>query len=253
LSELAFFHALIAGWFSLAVVVFLSLLFFAAPYGRYVRRGWGLAINNRTGWVIMEATAPLAFAVCFVLGSNPNTVTTLVFLGLWEAHYLHRAFIYPFSLRQRSRGMPLLIISFGVLFNAVNGYINGRYIFSFSGGYTNQWLADPRFIAGVVLFIAGFIINRQADRILHNLSQSADSGYKIPYGGLYRWISCPNYLGEVIIWLGWALATWSLPGLAFAVWTMANLVPRAHSHHAWYRQHFPDYPPRRRAFLPGIW
>jgi 3-oxo-5-alpha-steroid 4-dehydrogenase 1 len=253
LSELAFFHALIAGWFSLAVVVFLSLLFFAAPYGRYVRRGCGLAINNRTGWVIMEATAPLAFAVCFVLGSNPNTVTTLVFLGLWEAHYLHRAFIYPFSLRQRSRGMPLLIISFGVLFNAVNGYINGRYIFSFSGGYTNQWLADPRFIAGVVLFIAGFIINRQADRILHNLSQSADSGYKIPYGGLYRWISCPNYLGEVIIWLGWALATWSLPGLAFAVWTMANLVPRAHSHHAWYRQHFPDYPPRRRAFLPGIW
>lgn len=253
MSELAFFHALKAGWFSLAVVVFLSLLFFAAPYGRYLRSGWGPALNNRLGWVIMEAAAPLAFAVFFVLGDNPNTVTRLVFLGLWQAHYIHRAFIYPFSLRKRSQGMPLIIIGFGLLFNIGNAYLNGRYIFSFSGGYGNEWLWDPRFIAGVALFITGFIINRQADLTLHSLGKSADSGYKIPYGGLYRWISCPNYLGEVIIWLGWALATWSLPGLAFAVWTAANLVPRARSHHAWYRQHFPDYPPRRRALLPGIW
>jgi 3-oxo-5-alpha-steroid 4-dehydrogenase 1 len=253
LSELTFFHALIAGWFALAIVVFLSLQVFAAPYGRHVRRGWGLAINNRTGWVIMEAVSPLALAVCFVFGSNPNTIATLVFLVLWEAHYIHRAFIYPFSLRKRSRGMPLVVVSLGILFNAVNAYINGRYIFSFSGGYTNQWLADPRFIAGVALFIAGFIINRQADRILHDLSQSADSGYKIPYGGLYRWISCPNYLGEIIIWSGWALATWSLPGLAFAVWTAANLIPRAHSHHTWYRKSFPDYPPERRALIPAVW
>jgi 3-oxo-5-alpha-steroid 4-dehydrogenase 1 len=253
LSELSLFNVLIAGWFALAAVVFLALLFFVAPYGRHVRRGWGLAINNRTGWVIMEVAALVAFAVCFVIGGNPNTVTTLVFLVLWEAHYLHRAFIYPFSLRSRSRGMPIIIVGFGLLFNTVNGYLNGRYIFSFSGGYGNDWLADPRFIAGVALFITGFIINRQADRILGDLSKSADSGYKIPYGGLYRWISCPNYLGEIIIWLGWAVATWSLPGLAFAVWTMANLVPRARSHHAWYRQKFPDYPPRRRALLPGIW
>jgi 3-oxo-5-alpha-steroid 4-dehydrogenase 1 len=253
LSEQAFFHALIAGWFSLAVVVFLSLLFFAAPYGRYLRSGWGPAVNNRLGWVIMEAAAPLAFAVFFVLGNQADTITRLVFLGLWEAHYIHRAFIYPFSLRRRSQGMPLIIVGSGLLFNIGNAYLNGRYIFSFSVGYANQWLGDPRFIAGVALFITGFIINRQADLTLHNLGKSAESGYKIPYGGLYRWISCPNYLGEVIIWLGWALATWSLPGLAFAVWTAANLVPRARSHHAWYRQNFPDYPPRRRALLPGIW
>jgi protein-S-isoprenylcysteine O-methyltransferase Ste14 len=70
---------------------------------------------------------------------------------------------------------------------------------------------------------------------------------------LYRWISCPNYLGEIVEWSGWALATWSLPGLAFAVWTAANLAPRAHSHHLWYREHFEDYPPQRKALLPGLW
>ena len=252
MNELTIFNGLIIGWFVLAVVVFLALLFFAAPYGRYRRKGWGLAVNNRTGWVIMETAAPLAFAACFILGTNAVTVTTLVFLILWEAHYLHRAFIYPFSLRQRSHGMALLVVILGSFFNLVNGYLNGRYIFSFSGGYGNQWLADPRFIFGVALFIAGFIINRQADQALHDLSKS-ESGYQIPQGKLYRWISCPNYLGEIVIWSGWALATWSLPGLAFAAWTIGNLLPRARSHHAWYRQHFPDYPPQRRALLPGIW
>jgi len=252
-NEQALFNNLIIGWFVLAVVVFVALLLVAAPYGRHFRKGWGPAINSRLAWVIMEAAAPLVFAACFVVGSNPITVTTMVFLGLWEAHYLHRAFIYPLSLRTRSEGMPVAILGLGLLFNVVNGYLNGRYIFTFSTSYGNDWLADPRFIAGVLGFVAGYVINRRADLTLRSLRQPGESGYRIPYGGLYRWISCPNYLGEVVIWAGWALATWSLPGLAFATWTVANLVPRARAHHAWYREHFPDYPPGRKAFLPGIW
>ncbi|MCX7912842.1 MAG: 3-oxo-5-alpha-steroid 4-dehydrogenase [Dehalococcoidales bacterium] len=148
--------------------------------------------------------------------------------------------------------MPVVIIGFGFIFNIMNGYLNGRYIFTFASAYTNSWLADPRFITGLAVFIIGFIINRGADRTLRDLRRT-DDGYRIPSGGLYRWISCPNYLGEILTWLGWALATWSLPGLAFAVWTAANLVPRARSHHTWYRKHFPDYPPDRKALLPGLW
>jgi 3-oxo-5-alpha-steroid 4-dehydrogenase 1 len=252
-NEQAFFNSLIAGWFLLAALVFVALLVVAAPYGRHFRGGWGPSINNKLGWVVMEAAAVLVFAICFMFGSNPNTVTTLVFFGLWEAHYLHRAFIYPFGLRSKSRGMPIIVVGFGLLFNTVNGYLNARYISTLSNGYTNGWLGDPRFVAGGLLFITGFVINRWADQILHGLRQPGESVYKIPYVGLYRWISCPNYLGEVIIWLGWAVATWSLPGLVFATWTVANLVPRARAHHAWYREHFPDYPPGRKALLPGLW
>ena len=140
-----------------------------------------------------------------------------------------------------------------VLFNTLNSYVNGWYLFTLSGGYPNRWLTDPRFVVGLLLFLTGFTINRQADRTLRHLRQCDACGYAIPYGGLYRWISCPNYLGEIVEWSGWALATWSLPGLAFAVWTAANLAPRAHSHHLWYREHFEDYPPQRKALLPGLW
>ena len=253
MNEQAFFNNLIISWFILAVVVFVVLFFVAAPYGRHLRSGWGPTISNKTGWVIMEAAAPLVFAACFMLGNNTNTVTVLVFFGLWEVHYVHRAFIYPFGLRGRTKRMPLVIISLALLFNTVNGYLNGRYIFTFSSGYTNEWLGDPRFVAGLVLFITGFIINRRADQTLLNLRKPGEYGYKVSYSELYRWISCPNYFGEIIIWIGWAVATWSLPSLAFATWTAANLVPRAQSHHAWYREHFPDYPPERKALVPGLW
>lgn len=65
-------------------------------------------------------------------------------------------------------------------------------------------------------------------------------------------MSSPNYLGEIIEWTGFALATWSLPGLAFALWTVANLVPRAVAHHRWYRGKFPGYPVERRALIPYL-
>jgi protein-S-isoprenylcysteine O-methyltransferase Ste14 len=251
--EQTFFDWLLISWFIIAAIIFVALFFIVAPYGRHSRGNWGLTLSNKLGWVVMEAASPLVFATCFVLGSNPRTATSLAFLALWEAHYLHRAFIYPFSLRGTAERMPLAVVSLGILFNAVNAYLNGRYIYTFSPGYPNQWLADPRFITGLGIFIIGFVVNRQADHTLRGLRTGGESGYQIPYGGMYRWISCPNYFGEILIWVGWAVATWSLPGLAFALWTMANLLPRARAHHRWYLEHFPDYPHGRKALVPGIW
>jgi 3-oxo-5-alpha-steroid 4-dehydrogenase 1 len=252
MSETTVFNGLLIGWFVMAAVTFILLFFIIAPYGRHSRRGWGYSVGNRLGWVLMEAPAPVFFAVLFILGGD-ITVMSVVFLVLWETHYCHRAFIYPFSLRGQEKRMPLLVVIFGFIFNLMNGYLNGRYIFTFSGGYTTEWLTDPRFIIGVVLFVLGYIINRQSDQILKGLRQPGESGYQVASHGLFRWISSPNYFGELIIWFGWALATWSLAGLAFAVWTMANLVPRARAHHAWYQASFPDYPDGRKALVPGLW
>lgn len=253
MSERTFFDILLVSWFILALVIFITLFFISAPYGRHTRRGWGASINNKLGWVIMEAPAPIVFFAFFVLGDNRITISMLVFLSLWLLHYIHRAFIYPFGLQSTTNRMPLFIIISAVLFNTVNGYLNGRYIFTFSAGYSNEWLTDPRFIAGLMLFIAGFAINRQSDNTLRQLRQPDEYCYKVSNSGLFRWVSCPNYLGEVMIWSGWAVATWSLPGLAFAVWTFANLAPRAWAHHLWYREQFADYPPERKALLPKIW
>lgn len=79
------------------------------------------------------------------------------------------------------------------------------------------------------------------------------AGYQIPYGGLYEVISCPNYFGETIEWIGFAIASNSWAATAFAFYTFANLAPRAHHHHRWYRKQFPEYPPSRKAYVPFVW
>jgi 3-oxo-5-alpha-steroid 4-dehydrogenase 1 len=100
------------------------------------------------------------------------------------------------------------------------------------GSYPHAWLTDPRFLAGTVLFLAGLLLNISSDRALRALRRR-ESGYRVPRGSAFEWVSCPNYLGEVIEWVGWAMATWSLAGVAFAVYTVANLAPRALTHHRW--------------------
>ncbi len=253
MNERTIYNDLIILWFVLAVVAFAALFFFVAPYGRHIRKGWGPSINDTLGWVIMEAASPLIFAACFLIGMGQVSIVTIIFLVLWESHCIHRAFIYPFTRRGAIESLSLTVLMMGFFFNLANGYFNGRYLFTFSPGYNNTWLRDPRFIAGIVLMVSGFIINRQADTMLRNLRKPHENDYKIPYGSLYRWISCPNYLGELLIWTGWATATWSLAGLSFAVWTAANLVPRARANHRWYRDKFPDYPVERKALIPGLW
>src|SRR4030042_3344220 len=167
MNESMIYNSLLLAWFIIGGIVFIALLFIAAPYGRHARKGWGYSVGNKLGWVLMEAPAPIVFAVCFLFGDIKNSPVTLVFLALWEMHYLHRAFIYPFSLRGAVKRMPLSVIAMGFFFNIMNGYLNGRYIFSFSGGYDNSWVADPRFIVGVIFFITGYTINRQAGLRLH--------------------------------------------------------------------------------------
>jgi 3-oxo-5-alpha-steroid 4-dehydrogenase 1 len=239
--------------FILAVVVFILLFFFSAPYGRHVRKGWGLSVPNNIAWSIMESPSAILFAVFFFLGTAPKNAVLIIFLLLFEAHYIHRAFIYPFTISDPNKKMPVLVMLMGFFFNLCNAYVNSRYLFTFSNGYSIKWLLDPRFIIGVSIFVAGFIINRWADWKLRTLRKPGETGYKIPSGGLYKWISSPNYFGEIMEWAGWALAIWSLPGLSFAVWTFANLAPRAQSNHAWYKKHFSDYPKKRYALFPGIW
>ncbi len=247
------FNQLVIAWMALGLMTFVVLFFITAPYGRHTRPGWGPTIANRTGWLLMEAPAALVFAAMFLSGSRPYTTASVVFFILWQAHYVHRSFIFPFTLRGDAKQMPMATAGLGIVFNSINAITNGYYLFSLSGGYPDAWLSDPRFVIGLGIFVLGFGINRHSDYILRQLRQPGESGYKIPVAGLYRWISCPNYLGEILQWCGWAIATWSLPGLAFAVWTAANLVPRARSNHQWYLDKFADYPRSRRALIPGVW
>ena len=244
------YQNLVLVWIGLAAATFVLLLFVSAPYGRHARQGWGPLIPARLGWVLMEAASPCVLLAFFLAGTAKG-LASVVLLSLWELHYLHRSFIYPFQL-SNPKPMPVSVVAMGAAFNFVNATLNGYWLF-FLADYPASWLADPRFLAGVLLFAAGFAVNRWSDAILRRLRKPGETGYKIPRGGPWELVSSPNYLGEIIEWCGFALASWSLAGLAFAAWTLANLAPRARTNHQWYRAQFKDYPAERKALLPFAW
>ena len=254
MNEITFYYIILFSFLTLGLITFIVLIFFPAPYGRYSTKSWGPLINNRVAWVVQESPAFLMMFVYCLIADRPLTGATVALLCLWQSHFVHRTFIYPFTLRG-GKPVPLITVLMAILFYLANTYIQGRWLFTLSpeGMYTNSWLTDPRFITGSTLFITGYVINRHSDYILRSLRKPGESGYNIPRRGLFSYVSCPNYLGEIIIWAGWAVATWSLAGVYFFIWTLANLVPRARSHHNWYKASFPHYPPMRKILFPFIW
>lgn len=238
-------------WTALAVVIFMVLLFITAPYGRHVKKSWGPLIDNRTGWIIMELFVLVVLLLFVLTGKYKQTLVNWLIIGIFSLHYINRSLIFPFRLRTNGKKMPISIMFMGIFFNLINGFLIGYYLGN-CRQYPIEWFYSGSFISGTLLFILGMTINWKSDNYLINLRKPGETGYKIPSGRLFNYVSCPNLLGEIIEWGGFAILTWSIPGLAFFIWTYANLIPRAISHHRWYKSHFENYPTKRKAILPYL-
>lgn len=235
---------------SLAVIVFIVLFYISAPYGKFLRKGWGPVIKTKWAWMIMEFPSPLLILLFFIISGSQN-LSQIIFVILWLSHYIYRTLIYPFRQSGKEKPYPVLLVVMAFIFNCMNGYINGYGVFHIYE-YENSWLFSWQFIVGIILFLTGFLINKTADEKLRNMRSVTPEGYKMPEGWLFNYISSPHYFGEIVEWAGWAVMTWSLPGFAFFIFTFANLFPRAISSHKWYKAKFPDYPQDRKAIIPFL-
>ncbi|CAL2050875.1 hypothetical protein CAEBREN_09568 [Caenorhabditis brenneri] len=213
-----------------------------AGYGRYTNP-IRIGINPKLAWFIQEAPSFFIPFYFMVVGtSSSGHYLTRMFL----LHYFNRVFIFPFSIRSTTCS-PLYIMASAVFFCTYNGFMQGAWNAYYQ--FEEKELTVRHYIGSLIYFF-GMYINHTADRILFNLRAPGETGYKIPTGWLYEHVSCPNYLGEIIEWIGYAIIAWNLPALAFAIFTAANIGPRALSHHAWYKEKFPEYPAKRMALIP---
>lgn len=245
------YFTIVTVWIFIALIIFPINLLIIAPYGRHTKTTWGPLISNRIGWILMELPALLAFPLFFLFGTGDKVGIAWVFFSLWLLHYFNRTLVFPFRQKTTGKKMPMLIILMGIFFNFGNGFFNGWFQGNIAS-YPDSWVSSPQFIVGIVIFMLGMCINWQSDHILLNLRKPNEVDYKIPHGGLFKYVSCPNHLGEMVEWIGFALMTYSIAGLSFAIWTAANLIPRALAHHKWYNQNFSDYPKDRKAVIPGV-
>lgn len=224
-----------------AVVVFVCLFFVDAGYGKFYQPKWGPSVDNKLGWTLMEAPVFVAMLALWWFSELKTDIVRIVFLFLFEIHYFHRSFIFPRQIRGKSK-MPLSIIFMGALFNTLNAFMQGGWIFYFSSAdmYGTSWLHGLPFILGTVIFFAGMAVNIQSDSIIRNLRQPGDTAHYLPKGGMFRYVTSANYFGEFVEWVGFAVLTWSWAGAVFALWTFANLAPRAARIYDLYSREFPE-------------
>ncbi len=243
MAEMISLELFLKGWMALAVITFIYLLQRAAPYGRHTQTGWGPTLPNRWGWVLMEGIVLVSFWLAFSL--NINSLYDIqpqvwILVALFNLHYIHRSFVFPFCLKTTGKHMPWAIAGSAILFNLVNGTALGQ-AFAEPQLTLPSW---PVFGLGCLLFCAGQVINLYHDYHLISLRKPGETGYILPEKGLFRWIWAPNLWGEMVAWGGFACMAGTLATTAFFVWTLANLVPRALAHAKWYRKKFPSAAPR---------
>ena len=223
----------------IAVIVFIALYFVTAGYGVFYNKKWGPSIPNKIGWVLMESPVFIAMILLCVFSERSTNVVCLIFLILFEIHYFQRSFIFPFLIRGKSV-MPLSVILMGVVFNTLNALMQGGWIFYVSpeNMYEISWLTTPQFIIGTLIFFVGMIINIHSDHIIRHLRKPGDTKHYLPKKGMFKYVTSANYFGEFVEWCGFAILTWSLAGAVFALWTFANLAPRAAKIYDNYKKEF---------------
>ena len=168
---------------AVALAVFIALYFVKAGYGMFRTASWGISINNKLAWVLMEAPV---FIVMFGLWGKSGagfTVPVYFFFLLFQLHYLQRAFIFPFLLKGKSR-MPVAIMAMGIVFNLLNGMMQagGLFYFAPEGLYADGWayLLKPHALLGVILFFAGMFINLHSDYVIRHLRKPGDTKHYLP-------------------------------------------------------------------------
>ncbi|HQW03995.1 MAG TPA: hypothetical protein PLR30_16015, partial [Saprospiraceae bacterium] len=104
------YQTILFSWIAIALIVFIVLLRITAPYGRHTTAKWGPQINNRLGWILMEAPVLILVLTFAITSWDIQTKVTLTMIGLFCFHYINRTLIFPFRLHTRGKTMPLLIV-----------------------------------------------------------------------------------------------------------------------------------------------
>ncbi|KAK9920478.1 hypothetical protein M0R45_029033 [Rubus argutus] len=259
-SDQTLFNNCLLALYLIGPPTFIALRFLQAPYGKHNRPGWGPTISPPLAWFLMESPTLWLTVLLFPFGQYSSNPKALILMTPFLFHYFNRTCLYPLRLyRNTTRkpaaggGFPVSVAMMAFGFNVLNAYLQSRWVShykDYDGDHGWFWY---RFFGGLFVFFCGMGVNVWSDRVLVGLKREG-GGYKVPKGGWFELVSCPNYFGEIVEWLGWAVMTWSWAGLGFMLYTCANLVPRARANHRWYLEKFgEDYPKARKAVIPFLY
>lgn len=221
-----------------------------------VFRDLGPQIAWKTVFLI-EYAGPLFLYIFFALrpslfysdASSPSTGVQKVALVCWIIHFAKREFETLFVHRFGTDTMPLSNLykncAYYWSFGLVIGYLVNRPHF---GSESSTFLT----LLGVLIFVLAEVGNGVTHLQLRNLRPPGTKTRRVPRGGLFNYVSCPNYTCEILAWVGFSLLTGSIGSWIFTLVGAGQMFLWAQKKHQRYRKEFTDYPRSRKVLIPFV-
>lgn len=227
-------------------------------------------LGPQIGWrtvFIIEYFGPLVIPALFLFPLRPllyynfdkplpdPSTLQLVVCSLLTLHFLKREYETIFVHRFSNATMP-----------ARNIFKNSAHYWALAGFNIAYWVFRPDanaatgdlnplvLYSGLAVFVFGELANLNAHLILRDLRRPGTTDRGIPSGFGFGLVTCPNYMFEVVSWLGiWLVSRFSWSVLVFTVVGSAQMMSWAAKKERRYRKEFGDkYKRKRFVMLPGI-
>lgn len=192
--------------------------------GDVILKDLGPQVGYRTVF-LLEYAGPLAIYPLFYLfpsmfysqqpGGAKYPVQTLA-LAFWTFHYAKRILETIYVHKFHHATMPI----FNLYRNCAYYWIFAAFVAYF---VNHPLYTPPAWTQSVVCLALAFlsqVANFRCHLILANLRKGGDTGYKIPRGFLFEFITCPNYTTEFLAWLLYSIG---VQAVAPFVFTLAGL------------------------------
>jgi len=196
----------------------------------------------------------------------PTDLQTLS-LAVVVLHFIKREFETIFVHRFSSSTMPLtnifknsahywLLAGLNIAYwtNSPNSLAQASTLTSSSPTPSNLLTtASPLTKFGLALFALGEIGNFYTHIVLKNLRPAGTTARGIPKGLGFGLVTCPNYLYEIVAWVGISLVTRSWSTVLFVLVAGGQMAVWAKKKERRYRKEFgAEYKKKKFAMIPGV-
>ena len=205
-------------------------------------------------WFILKKTPSLAKLIYPVSKTGVSEWQTLMAI-LFTLHFIKREFETIFIHRFGNDTMPVSNIfknsGYYWLFAIWIAYATLHPLYTMPPNLNQRNL-------GVGLFVIAELCNLKAHVDLRNLRPAGSRIRKVPNTLLFSLVSCPNYLCEILAWVGFTLASQSVAAGVFTLVGAAQMTQWALQKHKRYRREFDGvdgrelYPKGRKAIMPFL-
>ncbi|KAG5924576.1 hypothetical protein E4U42_004610 [Claviceps africana] len=205
------------------------------------------------GPILLHSFVVAARPYIYKDGADPMSSTQWLSFGMVVAHFIKRELETLFVHKFSANTMPVFnVFKNSFFYWALSGLLCALSIYSprSLAARAEQPLVD---LVGFSLYLFSETGNALVHLYLSSLRSRGGTERKIPSGYGFALVTCPNYMYEILAWVGIIVASRDWTVALFISIGAAQMYTWAKGKEAAYRKEFPDkYKKKRFVILPGL-